>query len=311
MRRSVREAIVGFTLLAGVAGAAGIWLWIKGVNISGRNWTVKVRFPDAAGLAERSSVTYRGVVVGTVRRLEAQSDAVVAELEIQDPDLRLARPVLAEVQAASLLGGDAMVALLTAGSAPGPGTPGPRSPACDAKTILCSGSELKGESAATLSTVTAMMQRLLDQADKEKLVSKLAETTRSFDATSKQADRFLRDSQGLVKELNAAVKKADPTLTNLNRATADAARATKHLNSIVSAFDNPQTIGQLKSTAANAEKLTARWEAVGGDVNKLSADPQFMDGIRSVAVGLGKFFEELYPAQTGAAKDRASAGKDR
>ena len=33
--------------------------------------------------------------------------------------------------------------------------------------------------------------------------------------------------------------------------------------------------------------------------------------IRSVAVGLGKFFEELYPAQTGAAKDRASAGKDR
>jgi phospholipid/cholesterol/gamma-HCH transport system substrate-binding protein len=219
--------------------------------------------------------------------------------------------VLAEVQAASLLGGDAMVALLTAGSAPGPGTPGPRSPACDSKTILCSGSELKGESAATLSTVTAMMQRLLDQADKEKLVSKLAETTRSFDATSKQADRFLRDSQGLVKELNAAVKKADPTLTNLNRATADAARATKHLNSIVSAFDNPQTIGQLKSTAANAEKLTARWEAVGGDVNKLSADPQFMDGIRSVAVGLGKFFEELYPAQTGAAKDRASAGKDR
>jgi hypothetical protein len=37
---------------------------------------------------------------------------------------------------------------------------------------------------------------------------------------------------------------------------------------------------------------------VGGDVEKLTADPQFMDGLRSVSIGLGKFFDELYPAQT-------------
>jgi phospholipid/cholesterol/gamma-HCH transport system substrate-binding protein len=64
-------------------------------------------------------------------------------------------------------------------------------------------------------------------------------------------------------------------------------------------------VSDLKGTVANAEQLTARWDAVGGDVNKLTADPRFMDGIRSVAVGLGKFFDELYPAQTGAAKDKA------
>jgi phospholipid/cholesterol/gamma-HCH transport system substrate-binding protein len=32
-------------------------------------------------------------------------------------------------------------------------------------------------------------------------------------------------------------------------------------------------------------------------VNKLTGDPQFMEGMRSVTVGLGKFFDELYPAQ--------------
>ena len=37
---------------------------------------------------------------------------------------------------------------------------------------------------------------------------------------------------------------------------------------------------------------------MGGDVSKLTGDPQFVDGIRSLAIGLGKFFEELYPAQT-------------
>ena len=29
--------------------------------------------------------------------------------------------------------------------------------------------------------------------------------------------------------------------------------------------------------------------------------------LRSVAIGLGKFFDELYPAQTGLAKDKADA----
>jgi phospholipid/cholesterol/gamma-HCH transport system substrate-binding protein len=57
---------------------------------------------------------------------------------------------------------------------------------------------------------------------------------------------------------------------------------------------------------ANAERLTAQWEAVGGDVHRLTADPGFMNGLRSLAVGLGLFFEELYPAQTGAAKDKAT-----
>ena len=39
-------------------------------------------------------------------------------------------------------------------------------------------------------------------------------------------------------------------------------------------------------------------------MRKLTDDPKFMDGIRSVSVGLGKFFGELYPAQTQAAKER-------
>jgi len=45
---------------------------------------------------------------------------------------------------------------------------------------------------------------------------------------------------------------------------------------------------------------------VGKDVSKLTGDPKFMDGVLSVSVGLGKFFDELYPAQVDAAKDRAA-----
>jgi len=112
MRRSVREAIVGFTLLAALAGGGGLWLWLQGVSAGNRSWRFAVRFSDATGLGDRSAVTYRGVQVGHVRQLHTSTDAVVAELEITDPNLRLAMPMVPQVEESSLLGGDAVVALL-------------------------------------------------------------------------------------------------------------------------------------------------------------------------------------------------------
>ena len=299
MRRSVREAIVGFTLLAAVAGGGAFWLWVQGISIGSRNWSFRVSFADATGLGERSAVTYRGVLVGSVRSLRTSSDAVVADLEITDPSLRLPLPLVAQVQEASLLGGNAVVALLAPSRSLPPGTPGPHDAACNRQLTVCPGTELKGISAASINSVTATMQKLLDQADKEKLVPMLAESTRSFDATSKQADRFLKEGEKLIRDLQVAVRDAKPTLDNLNASTA-------HIRNVTRALDNPKVVSDLKGTVANANQLTARWDQVGGDVNKLTGDPKFMDGIRSVAVGLGKFFDELYPAQTGAAKDKAA-----
>ena len=309
MRRSVREAIVGFTLLAALTGTAGLWFWIKGISLANRQWTVKVRFADAAGLADRSSVTYRGVLVGRVKSIHATASAVIAELEITNPDLVLPRPVVAQVQSGSLLGGDAEVALISAGPAPAEGEPGPLAQACATTRIVCNGGSVEGEAAPTMSSVTATLQGLLDQANQEKLIPKVVATTESFEVTAKEANRFMASGKVLVSDLTAAVRKADPTLTNLNKATADAAKATAHLNNIVAALDNPKTIDDLKATAANAKTLTARWDAVGGDVKKLSSDPTFMDGVRSVAIGLGKFFDELYPAQTAGAKEKAAKEK--
>lgn len=293
MRRSVKEAAVGFTLLAALAAGGGFWLWLQGVAISGRTWSFRISFPDASGLGERSAVTYRGVQVGSVRSLKAGPAAVVAEIEITDPSLRLPQPLLAQVQEASLLGGNAVVALLAPPRALPASLPGPRDSGCNSTLMVCNGSVLSGDSAASLTSVTATMQKLLDQADREGLVPKLAATTKSFDATSKQADRFLREGQVLLRDLQVAVREARPTLDNLNASTA-------HIRNVTRALDNPRTLAELQGTVTNAERLTARWEQVGGDVNRLTADPKFMDGLRSVAVGLGKFFDELYPERRSA-----------
>ena len=284
MRRSVRDAIVGFTLIGGIIGFSSTALWLRGVRLGSSHWTLTARFNDAAGLAERSPVTYRGILVGSVRSISVTSESVVAELEINKADLRLPLPVTATVGSASLLGGSAQVALVSSGTPLPPDAPLPQAPGCQPTRQLCSGGTVVGQEVPSLSTVTATMQDLLAQVQDERVIPNVAASLEQIEATTKSFEL-------LTVRLQDELVKAAPVIRNLELATA-------HLNNIVASLDNPQTLSELQQTAANAAQLTATIDAVGGDVARLTGDPEFMEGVRNLTIGLGELFGEIYPAQT-------------
>ena len=284
MRRSVRDAIVGFTVIGGIIGFSSTALWLRGVRLGSSHWSLTARFNDAAGLAERSPVTYRGILVGSVRSIAVTPEAVVAELEINNADLRLPLPVTATVGSSSLLGGSAKVALISAGRPLEKDAPLPRAAGCRADLQLCDGSSVEGREAASLSTVTETLQELLAQAQQARVIPHAAESLEQIDATA-------QEFEALTVQLQDELAKAAPVIRNLELATA-------HLNNIVASLDNPQTLSELQQTAANAAQLTATIDAVGGDVAQLTGDPEFMEGVRNLTIGLGELFGEIYPAQT-------------
>ena len=284
MRRSVRDAIVGFTVIGGIIGFSSTAFWLRGVRLGSSHWTLTARFSDAAGLAERSPVTYRGIVVGSVRSSAVTSESVVAELEINKADLRLPLPVTATVGSASLLGGSARVALVSSGTPLPQDAPLPQAPGCQPTRQLCSGGTVVGQEVPSLSTVTATMQELLAQVQDERVIPNVAASLEQIEATTKSFEL-------LTVQLQDELAKAAPVIRNLEFATA-------HINNIVASLDNPQTLSELQQTAANAAKLTATIDAVGGDVAQLTSDPEFMEGVRNLTIGLGELFGEIYPAQT-------------
>ena len=284
MRRSVRDAIVGFTVIGGIVGFSWTALWLRGVRLGSSHWAVTARFNDAAGLAERSPVTYRGIVVGSVRSIAVTSDAVVAQLEINKADLRLPLPVTATVGSGSLLGGSAQVALVSSGSPLAEDAPLPHAAGCEPTQQLCSGGTVVGQEVPSLSTVTATMQELLAQVQDERLIPNVAASLQQIEATTKEFE-------ALSVQLQEELAKAAPVIRNLEVATA-------HINNIVASLDNPQTLSELQQTVANAAQLTAKIDAVGGDVAQLTGDPEFMKGVRNLTIGLGELFGEIYPAQT-------------
>ena len=291
MRRSVREGIVGFSVIAAVVAFSGTMLWLRGERAFSKTWSVTADFQDAGGLAVRSPVTYRGVMVGNVRDIKVTPQAVKVSIEITQDDLQLTLPVQATVASASLLGGDSQVALSSLGPPLKKNAPMPKSERCKGQGVLCEGATIQGSEAPSIATVTNSFQELLNQAKTEQLVPKLVGSTQQFDET-------LRDIELLATQLREDLTKAAPTISNLNEATAQAASASRHINNVLSAFDTPTTITDLKQTVSNARSLTATFDEVGGDVEKLTADPQFMAAVRSVTIGLGQFFHELYPART-------------
>ena len=292
MRRSVRDAIVGFTVVGGVVAFAATSMWLRGVRLGGNVWNLSASFRDAGGLAERSPVTYRGIVVGSVRAVRVTAEAVVADLEINKADLQLARPVTAMVAASSLLGGDAQVALVSRGTPLPADAPLPKASDCDEARQLCDGASVRGEEAPSLSSVTETLQQLLTEAQEARIVPNLAQSTKQFELTAREIDT-------VVKQLQLEIARAQPMVNNLNAATASAAEASAHVNNIVAALDNPTTLEELRQTTANAAQLSAKIDAVGGDVARLTADPAFMRALRNVTIGLGELFAEVYPAQTG------------
>jgi phospholipid/cholesterol/gamma-HCH transport system substrate-binding protein len=103
------------------------------------------------------------------------------------------------------------------------------------------------------------------------------------------------------------VGKTDPIVQNITAASVDARQASRSVKQLAGRLDQANTVNDLQVTLANARRLTQRWEAVGGDVQKLTGDPSFVAGMRSVSVGLGRFFDDLYSGTAPAGG--ASAGR--
>ena len=289
MRRSVREATIGFSLLAALVAGLGLWFWLSGVVFGQKTWSFRLRFRDAAGLAPQSVVTYQGVPVGSVDTVTPEAGFVKVTAQINNTGLKLYRPISAQIRSGSLLGGNSQVALETSAAIPtSSAEPGPLHQACNPTRLVCKGGLVEGESTPSLTTVMGLMESLLLQAEQDKVISKGATTLTALTKTSEDFSEMAMQAEDLIAELRNAVQDAAPTINNLNSATAHAA-------SIMGALDNPRTLNELKKTVSNAEQLTRRLDSISGDVEQLSSDPNFINGLRSVTVGLGKFFDELYP----------------
>tara|TARA_B100000700_G_scaffold319065_1_gene413531 strand:+ start:378 stop:1244 length:867 start_codon:yes stop_codon:yes gene_type:complete len=284
MRRSFRDAIVGFSIIGGIVAFSGTLLWLRGIRLGAKTWQVTAKFSDASGLAERSPVTYRGILVGSVKNIEITPSSVHAKIHIDKQDLRLPKPVIAKVVNSSLLGGDVQIALTSGNQIIPSNSPLPTGKSCSGSKILCEGEIIQGESLTSISSLTAELEKLVRNAERAEILKLIVDSTKQFEKTQEELEE-------LIIEAKKELKNSEPIILEITKAS-------HHLRNILEAIDNPQTLTDIRETASSTRSLTKKIDDIGDEMSKIMEDKELMNAFRNVTIGLGQLFNEIYPAKT-------------
>ena len=281
MRRSLRDSIVGFSLLGGILIFTFFSFWLRGVKLSSKNWYLFAEFNNASGLSKKSPVTYRGILVGSIEDILFTNESIKAKIVLNNPEIILPKPAFARVVTNSFLGGDVQVALEASEKTIPKNIEKPTSEKCDTKLIICQGDTITGKQLSSLSNITNRISQILKETNQENLIETIVNSIDQFDRTQENLDELIYLSR---KE----ILRIEPLITKITTAA-------NHLNNILSTIDDKETLDDIKLTIKAAESISSKIDDMSDDFEKLTKDKELTKSIRDLTIGLSKFFNEIYP----------------
>ena len=281
MRRSLRDAFVGFSLLGGLVIFSGAMLWLRDFRLGSKTWEISASFKDASGLAKMSPVTYRGIIVGSVQKISFTPNTVETKIKLNNDNLILPKPVIAKIVTSSMLGGDAQLSLISLGKSLNKNELITVNKDCPQKRILCSGDEIKGVKMVSISSLTEGINGIIDEADRQAIVNKVSESIQQFDRTQANLDE-------LVLLSKSELIRAKPIISELTKASF-------HLNKILESLDNPETLKDIQELASSSNSLTKKIDQMSSDMGNIMEDKELINALKKVTIGLSKLFDDIYP----------------
>ena len=281
MRRSLRDAFVGFSLLGGLVIFSGAMLWLRDFRLGSKTWEISASFKDASGLAKMSPVTYRGIIVGSVQKISFTPNTVETKIKLNNDNLILPKPVIAKIVTSSMLGGDAQLSLISLGKSLNKNDLITVNKDCPQKRILCSGDKIKGVEMVSISSLTEGINGIIDEADRQAIVNKVSESIQQFDRTQANLDE-------LVLLSKSELIRAKPIISELTKASF-------HLNNILESLDNPETLKDIQELASTSSSLTKKIDQMSSDMGNIMEDKELINALKKVTIGLSKLFDDIYP----------------
>ena len=281
MRRSLRDSIVGFSLIGGLVIFASFSFWLRGIKLSSKDWSFFANFSNASGLSKKSPVTYRGIIIGSIEDLIFTNKSIKAKIVINNPEIILAKPAFAKVVTNSFLGGDVQVALETSEENLPKNIEKATSKACNKNLIVCEGDTITGKQLSSLSNITNRINQLLKDSNQENLVENIINSIEQFDKTQVNLDELIYLSK---KEIN----RVEPLLNELTIAAG-------HLNKLLATMNDEETLEDIKLTLESSRSIFEKLDLMADDFQLLIKDKELTSSLRDLVIGLSKFLNEVYP----------------
>jgi phospholipid/cholesterol/gamma-HCH transport system substrate-binding protein len=283
--RVVREGSVGLLILTGLGVFAGLFAWIRGVAFGGSSYALAVELPDTLGLDVGSPVRFRGVKVGEVTSLKAQTNGVLVTMDIKPATLLIPRESRVEASQSGFIGQIALdfrprveaerLALTE--------TLTPFEPNCDRTLILCNGDRLDGEVGANFDALiraTTNIANQLGETDLQQTLANLSTASRSVTQLSRGARVTLKDVSTAATGLSQLSQETRRQLQDVNGITASITQAANQVGDAASQVGElgpkfSSTADQLGSAATEVTSLVqANRGTLVATLDNLSATSQ-------------------------------------
>ena len=281
MRRSLRDSIVGFSLLGGILIFSFFSFWIRGLKLSSKNWAFFAEFENASGLSKKSPVTYRGILVGSVEDIIFTNDSIKAKIVLSNPEIILPKPAFAQVVTNSFLGGDVQVALETEQKEFYEKIEKATSSKCNSDLIICEGDTIRGKQLSSLSSITSRINDLLKESNQENLIQNILGSMDQFDKTQENLDELIYLSK-------QEILRVQPLISDLTDVAG-------HLNEILASVNNEETLEDIQVTLEATSSISKKINTMADDLQYLLKDKELTTALRDLAIGLSKFLNEVYP----------------
>tara|TARA_B100000073_G_scaffold340013_1_gene339220 strand:- start:1047 stop:1892 length:846 start_codon:yes stop_codon:yes gene_type:complete len=281
MRRTLKDSVVGFSLLGGILIFSFFSFWLRGIKLSSKNWHFFADFNNASGLSKKSPVSYKGILVGSIEDIIFTNESVKAKIVLNNPELILPKPTFAKVVTNSFLGGDVQVALEASDKTIPNDIALPTSTQCNKDLIICEGDTITGKQLSSLSNITSRINKLLKESNQENLIQNIVNSMDQFDKTQANLDELIYLSKKEVLRIQPLIS--------------DLIIAAGHLNSILSTIDDDETLEDVKVTIESTRSITKKIDEIADDYQKLTKDKELTKALRDLTVGLSKFLNEVYP----------------
>lgn len=234
--RTLREGSVGLLVLVGLAVFGLLVVWLRGLRLGARSYVFTVEFRDAGGMQVGSAVRYRGVVVGRVRAVGADSQAAVVEVEIRPATLQIPDDSIILTNQTGLIG-EATIDILPPPTAPTEVATNPLARDCAGSSIICNGDRIEGQVGATFNELIAATIKLAELFADEELFANLKDLTRNSSNAAAEvaqlADQVTVIASSVQREVGPLLRTVGDTTNRIGLAADQAGSSAAELNRLL------------------------------------------------------------------------------
>ncbi|MFM7887509.1 MAG: MlaD family protein, partial [Pseudanabaena sp.] len=196
-RKTLRDGALGLFIIGGVVALGGALLWLRGLQLNSSKFTFIIKLPDASGLNTGSVVRFRGVEIGRVTALTAQTEGVDVLVSVENSRLIIPKQSVAETNQSGFLGNTNIDIFPPKDKVTLEPNLNPLAKDCNNDLIVCQGGQIDGSRGVSFTVLIKDMSATLRKINDQSLIENLNDTLSSAKATAKSIQK-LTDSANRV-----------------------------------------------------------------------------------------------------------------